>query len=339
MVVWEALDALSHQFELCGIDAETVVVLLTPPEPNHEAVDLVRAAVARTGAEAVDVRPVRVDHHEPARLLDGPLLGPLLKQADVLIDCLPMVDLAGYVPAGIGDLRVLRLGAAAARPHGFPPHASMRRRVEAFVDLARSAASLTISDRLGTSLSVQLAGASVTADHGFVTDPGSHGSFPAGWVEVAPAAASVEGDLVIMPGDGNVAAGSLVSSPVRVCVRNDHITAIEGDGPDADVIRALLELSESANAYAIASVAVGMNPGSTPAGQPFDPTLLNKSTARLTSGVVTVTFGENLVAARPCDAQMPITLSRRDLVVGDIPVISAGRLQGQFAPDVYESPA
>jgi len=338
MVVWEALDALSHQLELCGIDAETAVVVLTPPEPNHEAVDLVRAAVARTGAEAIDVRPVRVDGHEPARLLDGPLLGPLLKQADVLIDCLPMDDLAGHVPSGIGDLRVLQLGAAASRPHDFPPHASMRRRVEGLVDQLRSSATLTISDRIGTSLRVQLAGASVTSDHGFVTDPGSFGSFPAGWVQVAPAEASVEGDLVIMPGDGNVAAGSLVSSPVRVCVRHDRITAIEG-GPDADVLRALLELADSANIYAVASVAVGMNPGSTPAGQPFDPTLLDKSTARLTAGVVTVTFGENLVAGRPDKAQMPITLSRRDLLADNIPVISAGALQSQFAPDVYESPA
>ena len=55
MVLWEALDALSHQLELCAVTAETQLVVLIDPALDDSQIVGIRAAVTRTGAHSIDV--------------------------------------------------------------------------------------------------------------------------------------------------------------------------------------------------------------------------------------------------------------------------------------------
>ena len=80
MVAWEALDALSHELELCKINADTRVITLVDEELTPDYAALLRAAVARTGAEALEVRPVRTSENA-----DNSLLLMLADQVDVVI--------------------------------------------------------------------------------------------------------------------------------------------------------------------------------------------------------------------------------------------------------------
>lgn len=326
MVVWEALNALSHQLELCKIDADTRVVLLLEPGAPTEHVHLLRAALSRTGAEAIEVRPVR-----SAAAGQGSLLSHALAQAHVVLATDP--DHERHVRDL--DARVLHVDLACP-PSEFPPHANLRRRTRRLAETLAGPTTVHLSDPHGTSLTIASTTPMVDLDYGLIDDRSPTAHFPAGWVRLTPSAGSVAGELVVMPGDAHVSAGRLVSSPVRCTIVDDHIARIEGDNADADVLRAVLEYAGETSAYGFAGLTIGMNPGTT-AVHAFSPALIDATRAQLAAGVVTLGFGDNLVADRPCRQTTVLSLVARDLHVDRLPILQAGELQGDFAPDVYET--
>lgn len=336
MVTWEALDALSHAFELSGIGPSTSVVALVADD--GELTSLVRAALARSRAEAIEVRPVRSGPDGLAHLTHGNLLRDLLADVDVVVDALPGNGLGDVDDDLVTTARVLRLADAAAQAHLRPPHANMAGRVEALVDHVTAGAELRLSDDHGTDLVMQLDGAMIAADRGRASADDRTATYPAGWVRVTPAGLRVSGDVVLMPGDANLSRGSHISSPIRLTVRNDMITTIDGDSADADVVRALFEHLDDPDAYGIASISLGLNPGAPLSGAPFEAALTDPTLARLTAGVVCLSFGDNLHADRPSAGTITLALSRRTLEVDGIALTAHGDLLGALAPDVYELP-
>ena len=336
MVTWDALDALSHAFELNGIGPTSRVIALV--HDDTAIAPLVRAALARSHAEALEVRPVRNGTDELARLRAGSLLPSLIDEVDIVIDALddfaaPELDLVSGSSA-----RLLRLLPAAAEAHLRPPHASMATRVEQVAELVASGRELTVHDDNGTDLVVALDSMRLVADGGRTSGPGTSTEFPSGWITITPGAASVEGDLVVMPGDANLARGVHISSPIRLTIRQDRIITIDGDNADADVLRALFEAMDTVDAYGVASVSLGLNPGRLSPGRAFDDVLVDRGLARLTAGVVTIAFGDNEHADRPCPGQVGLALVGRSVALDDSPICHLGNLVGDATPDVYELP-
>jgi len=325
MVVWEALDALSHQFELCKIGADSRVVVVVGDTTTTDRVALVRAAVARSGADSAELRPIGTG----PRIDESSLLTDIGATADLVILTEPLVNIA------VGDKQAL-LVLGDCEPQAFPPHATMARRVRSLHKRLAGASLLELSDPHGTDLRIDLSGSSTTSDSGILDARNRRTSFPAGWVGSIPAHNTVNGDLIVMPGDANLGAQRLISSPVRLHIIDDHVSAIEGDNPDADVLRALFEYAHEPSAYGLAGISIGMNPGRERAAA-FDTRLLDPQLARLLAGVVTISFGENLLADRPCSQTVTLALSGRRVFLDDLPVVGDGHLQGDFAPDVYES--
>lgn len=322
MVVWKALDALSHQLELCNIDADTRVVALLDSTVSADRTALIRAAISRTGADAVELRMLG---DEPV----GPdsLLASAMDAADVVLAAVPL-------PVAVQrDVQVLQL--LDVDPHAYRPHANLRRRVWALNQHLDDADDLVITDAHGTNLTVRLSQSEVRFDHGLLSEDRSTATFPSGWAEIVPAQHSVDGAIVLMPGDAILTGHRSISSPVRLEIARDMITAIDGDSPDGDVVRALLEYPGVASAYGAAAVTVGMNPHVQPPA-PFDARLLDPDLARLLAGSITVSFGNNLVADRPCTQTITVAMPARSLMLDRLPVVVVGELQGDFAPDVYE---
>lgn len=321
MVVWKALDALSHQLELCNIDAETRLVALLDPTIDPDRAALIRAAVARTGAEAVELRYL-------SAVVEGDsLLGQALDGADIVVTTSPLPDV--MTP----QAHVLEL--LDISPEEFPPHANLRRRVWALSLHLGEGSELVLTDTHGSNLMIGVAKSTVRSDHGLLDEDSTDAVFPSGWVETTPAPNTVNGTIVLMPGDANLGVRSLISSPVRLSVVDDMITAIDGDSPDSDMVRALLEYPGDPSAYGTAAITVGMNPHSQPL-VPFDPRVLDPNLARLLAGSITMSFGDNLVADRPCPQILTFALAARSLTLDGLPVVTQGVLQGDFAPDVYE---
>lgn len=328
MFAWESLDALSHTLELCHIGPETRVIVIPDDRLDRDRAGLVRAAVARTGAEAIEVHPVR-----PSDPPDHSLVLLLAAEVDVIV-----TSRAEHAQA-LADSgpRVLLLEPDAV-PHHFPPHANLRLRVRALVDKINDSTELHISDDFGTALDFDLVDATTTFDDGLVGDNNLNATFPAGWVSAQPGHGCLNGSLVVLPGDGTISADRHVSSPVKIEIVEDHISAIHGESADADVIRALLEFANDPAAYRAAGVAFGLNPGIQRV-RPFDRQLLHPQLSRLAAGTISISFGMNLTTQRPGSAPVALTFSLpgRTATIDGLPLTSHGQLQGNYAPDVYET--
>lgn len=332
MVQWEALDALSHQLELCHIGPESSVVVIADPQGESSYTALIATAVARTGADSIELRPLR----SPGRHRTSELVQHACGGADVVIVAAGGTDPAtGLVPRPYGNRRVLVIGDYPPELH--PPHANLRRRVRALRGLADAGDALVLSDRHATDLRVGLAASSISSDSGVIDDETPVARFPAGWVAVTPAAGTVNGRVVLMPGDANLGASRIIASPVVLEIIDDRVASIHGESADADVLHAQFEYPDDPNAYGIGRITVGLNPTAR-AGAPFDNRLLDPTLSRLLAGVVTVSFGDNLTADRPSRSSFTLALVNRDLAIDRVPVIGGGRLAGDFAPDIYEQP-
>jgi len=331
VITWEALDALSHQFELCGIGPRSRVIALLQDGPLAE---LARAALARSRADVLDVRSVHRPDDGQAPLGRNPLLHSLLASADVIVD-----GLGEPAPIAVPvHARLLRLQPPAVDAHRWPPHANLGHRVDRAVEHVEKAKVLYLGDRHGTSLEVRVDGALVDSDGGRPAEDGDAAAFPSGWVRLTPAKACVDGQVVLMPGDVNLARGAHIDAPIRLEIRNDLITTIDGDHASADVLRALLERFDRADAYGAAHLGLGLNPGCARPPRLFDDELLDPIVSQLRAGVVTLAFGENLVADRPCPGVTELVLPGRTVVADTTALSVEGELVGDVAPDVYEAP-
>jgi 2,5-dihydroxypyridine 5,6-dioxygenase len=74
-----------------------------------------------------------------------------------------------------------------------------------------------------------------------------------------PRVKSVNGTLVLAPGDLNLTFKRYVDTPVRLTVQDDYVTAIEGAGVDAELMRAYFSAWGDREAYAVSHVGWGLN--------------------------------------------------------------------------------
>ena len=99
------------------------------------------------------------------------------------------------------------------------------------VALLEAAGEMRVTSAAGTDLTARLDGAFRAGSSGIATEPGTIAHWPGGLCLAFPAAHCVEGVVVLAPGDINLTFKTYVREPVTLRVDDDHIVAIEGDGP------------------------------------------------------------------------------------------------------------
>lgn len=336
MTKWATINALSRQFELCGIEDTTQVVALAG---DQDLAVLVRAALSRCRADAIEIRPI--DGMVRDRSLQAhPALAAALAAAQVVVDATDPVpgepgrELAGRQPdLGIQDgQRLVRLSGWATRAELFRPTVNLDRRCSRLADEIRSGDSLQVSDRHQVALQVDLADVRVESCGGRATEPGDAVRFPSGWVRAEPDAGSVTGELLVMPGDAVMPWGQFVRAPCRLVIEGGRLVDLEGEAGDADLLRSLFERADSLDAYLVTSLGVGMNPATAVTPEAFASHLVDPELAHLGAGTVTVGFGGS--AAQPV---VGLALVAKSLEIEGRTAIRTGTLWGDFAPDIYET--
>jgi 2,5-dihydroxypyridine 5,6-dioxygenase len=139
------------------------------------------------------------------------------------------------------------------------PTVEQRIRVEAAGEMMGRARELRVTSDAGTDIRYGLSQYPVLTEYGFTDTSGRWDHWPSGFLLTQGNDRDVEGTVMIMPGDVLNAFRRYVQTPVKMTVREGMVTAIEGDGIDAALIRSYIESFNDERAYAVSHIGWGMN--------------------------------------------------------------------------------
>jgi 2,5-dihydroxypyridine 5,6-dioxygenase len=268
---WRFIRAFAAHFERCGLHEGEKVAILSESQSRPSLVETARLAAQSVGGRVFDVVvptppsahavPIRSTGASQA-IAGHPAVIAALAASDLVIDCtveglLHSPELGQILGAGA---RVLMI--SNEHPEVLERllwDADLPRRVALGHDWLRAAATMHVSSAHGTELEVRLAGAFTAGSTGLTAGSGSIAHWPGGLVLAFPAAHSVNGTVVLAPGDMNLTFNRLVESAVRLHIVDDHIEAVDGDGVDAILFRSYLSAFGDRESYATSHVGWGMN--------------------------------------------------------------------------------
>jgi len=338
------LRLFADHLERCRVGAGDVVAVLSESASRPLLVETARLAAQLRGARVVDVvvptpanpHPVPIRSTGSSQAIAGnraAIAG--LAAADVVLDCtvegvLHAPELGAILAGGARVLMLSNEDPENFERYAFDP--DLARRVELGAGWLADAAEMRVTSPAGTDLTVALAGAVVAGSTGLATEPGSLAHWPGGLVAAFPAAGTVQGTVVLAPGDLNLTFKRYVETPVRLEIRDDHVTAIQGDGVDARLFDAYLAAFDEA-ARATSHVGWGMNAAARwDYLALYDKGDVNGTEARVSAGNFLYSTGANEHAGRFTAGHFDLPLLGHTITLDGRVVVDAGRLDPELAP-------
>ena len=182
-----------------------------------------------------------------------------LKSSDIVIDLLGMLFSHEQNEITAAGTRVLMVLEPIDVLQQMFPTVEQRIRVEAAGEMMGRAKELRVTSAAGTDLRYGLSQYPVLTEYGYTDAPGRWDHWPSGFLLTQGNDREVEGTVMIMPGDVLNAFRRYVQSPVKMTVKEGRVTAIEGEGIDAALIRSYIESFHDERAYAVSHIGWGMN--------------------------------------------------------------------------------
>ena len=335
----------AEQFEACGLAPTEIAVVLSETRSRPEIVQTARLALSLCGVAPVDVvvttppnpgpLPIRSTGASVALSANQAALGALTK-ADFIVDCtveglLHAPELGQILASGARVLMVSN--EHPENTERWPHDPFLADRVAIGVGLLEQAKEMRIESDAGTELMVDLFGAVRAGSHGWCAEPGTIAHWPGGLVLAFPAAATVNGTVVLAPGDVNLTFKEYIREPVTLTVVDDYITEIEGDGVDAELFRSYLAAFEEPEAYAVSHVGWGMNTSARwEAMALWDKADHNGTELRAFAGNFLYSTGANEVAGRFCRGHFDLPMRGCTVSLDGTPVVAGGELVAQLLP-------
>jgi 2,5-dihydroxypyridine 5,6-dioxygenase len=212
------------------------------------------------------------------------------------------------------------------------PDPQLEPKVKAGIRLLRGAKSMHITSAAGSDLRVGLDGARVGGGWGYTSRPGTITHWPGGLCLAFPAAGSVNGTLVMAPGDINLTFKRYLESAVTLTIEQDYVVDIGGDGLDADLMREHYAAWNDRDTYAVSHVGWGMNPAARWDALTFyDRSQTNGTEQRAFAGNVLYSTGANEVAGRYALGHFDLPMKGCSLSLDGTAVVVNGALQGDVA--------
>ena len=275
--------------------------------------------------------PVPVRSTGASRALTGQAAAvEALKAADMVLDCtveglLHAPELPAILKAGT---RVQMI----SNEHPdclerLVPEPAMKDRVKAAVTACRGAKVMTVTSAAGTDLTVGMEGAATAGVWGWTDRPGTIAHWPGGVVVSFPRAGAMTGRLVLDAGDVNLTFKRYLERPVILTLENDYVTAIEGDGTDAELMRRYLAAWGDKEAYALSHVGWGLNPAARyEALTMYDQRDTNGTELRCYSGNFLFSTGANEFAGRFTEGHFDLPVRGCDILLDGVAVVKGGEV-------------
>jgi len=182
-----------------------------------------------------------------------------MKEADLVIDLVFLL----FTPA---QREVLKSGTRMLLAYEPPeilarvmPSLDDRRRVLAARDAYLAGKEIRVTSAAGTDLRARVGDYPITAEYGFVDEPGRWDHWPSGFVARVPNEGTANGTVVLAPGDIVLPFKSYIQSPVRLSVEDGMICRIEG-GLDAEFLEQYVRDFEEPDAFAVSHLGWGLQP-------------------------------------------------------------------------------
>jgi len=162
--------------------------------------------------------------------------------------------------------------------------------------------------------------------------PGQVSHWPGGLCLCFPRAGSVDGTLVLAPGDVNLTFKRYLETPVRLTIEGDYITAIDGAGVDGELMRSYIAAWGDREAYAVSHVGWGMNPNARwDVLELYDKRDTNGTELRAFAGNFLYSTGANETAGRHTQGHFDLPLRNCTITLDGDAVVEAGHLVGDLA--------
>lgn len=342
---WRFIKAFAAHFARCALHEGETVAVLSESQSRPSVVETARLAAQSLGGRVFDVvvptPPSAHGAHPLHRRLAGTRRPPRGHRRAGRQRSRHRLHGRGFAASPelgqvlAGGARVLMISnehPEVLERIGWDP--DMPRRVELGYQWLSSASLMRVTSAAGTDLSVQLKGAAAAGSTGLTSGPGSIAHWPGGLVAAFPAAHTVNGTVVLAPGDMNLTFNTLIQSPVVLHIADDHIERIEGDGVDAILFRSYLAAFGDRESYATSHVGWGMNQlARWDSSQLYDRRETWGTEARVYAGNFVYSTGANELAGR-------FTAGHFDLPMRNCTIALDGEVvvaEGVLAPELRTS--
>ena len=253
------------ELELCKVGPGQVMAVLSSGMVRADYAHAFLLAGRELGAEVLHLNlPPKPAPNARYQVGRTPLAGnrvaiEALKQANIVIDLLGMLFSHEQNEITAAGARVLMVLEPIGVLQQMFPTVEQRSRVEAAGEMMSRAKELRVTSDAGTDIRYGLSQYPVLTEYGFTDTPGRWDHWPSGFLLTQGNDRDVEGRVMIMPGDILNAFRRYVQTPVKMTVREGRVTAIEGDGIDAALIRSYIESFDDERAFAVSHIGWGMN--------------------------------------------------------------------------------
>lgn len=336
--------AFAQTFVLCGLKAGDTVAILSETQSRPVNVQLAELALGQLACRWFHVTVPSPPLSAPAPVRSSgasDALGSLTPVIAALAASTMVVDLtvegllhAPELPAILkGGARLLMV--SNEHPEILErclPEQALEPRVREGMRMMKAAKTMQVSSAAGTALDIELAGARVGGVWGYASKPGTVAHWPGGLCLAFPAPGSVNGRLVMSPGDVNLTFKQYLRETVTLTVANDYVTRIDGDGVDAELMRGYFAAWGDKDAYAVSHVGWGMNPQARWDALAFyDKRDFNGTELRAFAGNFLYSTGANEVAGRHTLGHFDLPLRNCSIALDGRPIVDGGRLLAPLA--------
>lgn len=333
-------DAFERVLRLCRAAPEEPVCLLAESQSRALNIELAELALRRIGCRPfrltvptpAQTAPVPVRSTGASRALRGhPAVMAALTASPLVLDLtleglLHAPELPQVLQAGSRVLMISNEHPEALER--LVPDPALEPRVKAAVKRTRRASRMTVTSAAGTDLTVDMTGAVTAGVWGWTDRPGTVAHWPGGVVVSFPRAGTVNGTLVLDAGDVNLTFKRYLESPVRLTLQDDHITAIEGSGADAAMMRRYLAAWGDQAAFAVSHVGWGMNPAARyEALAMYDRRDTNGTELRAVAGNFLFSTGANEFAGRFTEGHFDMPVFNTTIALDGEVVVDKGELK------------
>lgn len=261
----EMVALFKAELELCKVGPGQTMAVLSGGTVRADYAQAFMAAGQDLGAAVFHMNlPPR--NTAPSRYQVGktPLSGnrpaiDALKGADIVIDLMGLLFSHEQNEMTAADTRILMVVEPFHVLAQMFPTEDQRRRVEAAELALSKAKELRVTSDAGTDIRYGLSQYPILTEYGYTDKPGRWDHWPSGFLLTQGNDNDVDGTIMIMPGDILNAFRRYVQTPVKMTVKGGKVSAIEGDGMDASLIRSYIESFDDERAYAVSHIGWGLN--------------------------------------------------------------------------------